>query len=261
MEAAVTFGLESPFPAAEAGHRTTSTRDEELTDKWHESFPTSPRSARRCTRRWSATRRCSTSARTSRRTDEDPFLQAFGADRVRVTPISETAEIGLAVGAAFAGHRPVVQLYMSEFMLVAMNQVVNEAPRFHYMTAGPGEGADRAPGRLRLYGRLGGPAHGNDLRDVHGRAGPEGGGAVDGGRAKGLMTASIRDDNPVVFFHHYLLTLEHGDVPEGEHVVPLGEAAVRREGSDVTIVGIGWTVDPRACRCRAARRRGRRAPR
>ena len=60
--------------------------------------------------------------------------------------------------------------------------------------------------------------------------------------AKGLMTASIRDDNPVVFFHHYLLTLEHGDVPEGEHVVPLGEAAVRREGSDVTIVAIGWMV-------------------
>jgi pyruvate dehydrogenase E1 component beta subunit len=56
------------------------------------------------------------------------------------------------------------------------------------------------------------------------------------------MTASIRDDNPVVFFHHYLLTLEHGDVPEGEHVVPLGEAAVVREGNDVTIVAIGWMV-------------------
>ena len=56
------------------------------------------------------------------------------------------------------------------------------------------------------------------------------------------MTASIRDDNPVVFFHHYLLTLEHGEVPEGEHVVPLGEAAVRREGGDVTIVALGWLL-------------------
>ena len=56
------------------------------------------------------------------------------------------------------------------------------------------------------------------------------------------MTSSIRDDNPVVFFHNYLLTLEHGDVPEGEHLVPLGQAAVLREGGDVTIVGIGWTV-------------------
>jgi pyruvate dehydrogenase E1 component beta subunit len=61
--------------------------------------------------------------------------------------------------------------------------------------------------------------------------------------AKGLMTASIRDDNPVVYFHHYLLTLEHGEVPEGEHFVPLGEAAVRRTGGDVTIVAIGWMVD------------------
>ena len=60
--------------------------------------------------------------------------------------------------------------------------------------------------------------------------------------AKGLMTASIRDDNPVVFFHHYLLTLEHGDVPEGEHVVPLGQANVVREGGDVTIVALGWLL-------------------
>ena len=69
-------------------------------------------------------------------TENDPFLKAFGSDRVRVTPISETAEIGMAVGAAFAGYRPVVELYMAEFMLVAMDQVVNEANRFHYMTAG-----------------------------------------------------------------------------------------------------------------------------
>ena len=69
-------------------------------------------------------------------TDEDPYVQAFGNDRVRVTPISETAEIGMAVGAAFAGLRPVVQLYMSEFMLVAMDQVVNEAPRFYGMSGG-----------------------------------------------------------------------------------------------------------------------------
>ena len=69
-------------------------------------------------------------------TDEDPFVKAFGADRVRVTPISETAEIGMAVGAAFAGYRPVVQLYMAEFMLVAMDQVVNEAPRFYGMSGG-----------------------------------------------------------------------------------------------------------------------------
>jgi len=61
--------------------------------------------------------------------------------------------------------------------------------------------------------------------------------------AKGLMATAIRDDNPVVYFHHYLLTLEHGEVPDGEYLVPFGEATVRREGGDVTIVATGWTVD------------------
>ena len=61
--------------------------------------------------------------------------------------------------------------------------------------------------------------------------------------AKGLMTTAIRDDNPVCYFHHYLLTLEHGDVPDGEYAVPFGEADVRRAGGDVTIVAIGWCVD------------------
>src|ERR1044072_4933917 len=69
-------------------------------------------------------------------TENEPFVDAFGKDRVRVTPISETAEIGIAVGAALAGYRPVVELYMAEFMLVAMDQVVNEAPRFRYMSGG-----------------------------------------------------------------------------------------------------------------------------
>jgi pyruvate dehydrogenase E1 component beta subunit len=61
--------------------------------------------------------------------------------------------------------------------------------------------------------------------------------------AKGLMATAIRDDNPVVYLHHYLLTLEHGEVPDGEYLVPFGEAAVRREGADVTIVATGWCVD------------------
>jgi acetoin:2,6-dichlorophenolindophenol oxidoreductase subunit beta len=174
--------------------------------------------------------------------DEDPFLKAFGSDRVRVTPISETAEIGMAVGAAFAGFRPVVQLYMAEFMLVAMDQVVNEAPRFHYMTGGQ----VKVPIVLQAgYGFTAGWA-GQHTGTIYGMfmgvpglkiAVPST--AAD---AKGLMTASIRDDNPVVFFHHYLLTLEHGDVPEGEHVVLLGQANVVRGGSDVTVVGIGHMV-------------------
>ncbi|HET8742874.1 MAG TPA: transketolase C-terminal domain-containing protein [Gaiella sp.] len=174
--------------------------------------------------------------------DEDPFLQAFGGDRVRVTPISETAEIGMAIGAAFAGYRPVVQLYMAEFMLVAMDQVVNEAPRFHYMTAGQ----VTVPIVLQAgYGFTAGWA-GQHTGSIYGMfmgvPGLKVAVPATPADAKGLMAASIRDDNPVVFFHHYLLTLEHGDVPEGEHVVPLGRAAVAREGGDVTIVAIGWLV-------------------
>ena len=175
--------------------------------------------------------------------ENDPFLQAFGSDRVRVTPISETAEIGIAVGAAFAGYRPVVELYMAEFMLVAMDQVVNEAPRFHYMSGGQ----VKVPIVLKAgYGFTAGWA-GQHTGSIYGMfmgvPGLKVAVPATAADAKGLMTASIRDDNPVVFFHHYLLTLEHGEVPEGEYVVPLGEAAVRREGTDVTIVAIGWLVD------------------
>jgi pyruvate dehydrogenase E1 component beta subunit len=175
-------------------------------------------------------------------TENDPFLQAFGSDRVRVTPISETAEIGMAVGAAFAGYRPVVELYMAEFMLVAMDQVVNEAPRFHYMSGGQ----VKVPVVLKAgYGFTAGWA-GQHTGSIYGMFMGVPGLKVavpsNAADAKGLMTAAIRDDNPVVYFHHYLLTLEHGEVPDGEHVVPLGEAAVLREGNDVTVVAIGFMV-------------------
>ncbi|HUI75649.1 MAG TPA: hypothetical protein VLX32_11920, partial [Candidatus Acidoferrum sp.] len=69
-------------------------------------------------------------------TDRDPFVKKFGKSRVRITPISETAELGIAVGAAMTGLRPIVELYMSEFMLVAFDQVINEAPRLRYMSGG-----------------------------------------------------------------------------------------------------------------------------
>jgi pyruvate dehydrogenase E1 component beta subunit len=148
----------------------------------------------------------------------------------------------MAVGAAFAGYRPVVELYMAEFMLVAMDQVVNEAPRFYAMSGGQ----VKVPIVLKAgYGFTAGWA-GQHTGTIYGMfmgiPGLKVAVPSTAADAKGLMTASIRDDNPVVFFHHYLLTLEPGDVPEGEHVVPLGEAAVRRDGDDVTIVGIGWTV-------------------
>jgi acetoin:2,6-dichlorophenolindophenol oxidoreductase subunit beta len=174
--------------------------------------------------------------------ENDKFLQAFGPDRVRVTPISETAEIGMAVGAALAGYRPVVELYMAEFMLVAMNQVVNEAPRFRYMTGGQ----VKVPLVLKAgYGFTAGWA-GQHTGTIYGMFMGVPGLRVaipsTAADAKGLMATAIRDDNPVAYFHHYLLTLQPGDVPDGEHLVPFGQAAVRREGGDVTIVALGYMV-------------------
>ncbi len=176
-------------------------------------------------------------------TENEPYVDAFGKDRVRVTPISETAEIGMAIGAAIAGFRPVVELYMAEFMLVAMDQVINEAPRFRAMSggqvkvplvlkAGFGFTAGWAGQHTGTIGAL--------FMGVPGLKVVMPSTAAD---AKGLMATAIRDDNPVVYLHHYLLTLEHGEVPDGEYLVPFGEAAIRREGGDVTIVATGWTVD------------------
>jgi pyruvate dehydrogenase E1 component beta subunit len=175
-------------------------------------------------------------------TENDPFLKAFGHDRVRVTPISETAEIGMAVGAALAGYRPVVELYMAEFMLVAMHQVVNEAPRFRYMSGGQ----VKLPLVLKAgYGFTAGWA-GQHTGSIYGMfmgvPGLKVALPATPADAKGLMATAIRDDNPVVFFHHYLLTLTPGEVPEGEYLVPFGSADIRRPGSDVTIVATGWMV-------------------
>jgi acetoin:2,6-dichlorophenolindophenol oxidoreductase subunit beta len=175
-------------------------------------------------------------------TENDEFVKAFGNDRVRVTPISETAEIGMAVGAALAGLRPVVELYMAEFMLVAMDQVVNEAPRFRYMSGGMG----KVPLVLKAgYGFTAGWA-GQHTGSIYGMfmgvPGLKVALPATAADAKGLMATAIRDENPVCFFHHYLLTLEPGEVPEGEHLVPFGQADIRRTGGDVTIVATGWMV-------------------
>src|SRR5271168_3050347 len=174
--------------------------------------------------------------------DDDPLVQAFGRDRVRVSPISETAEIGMAVGLALAGYRPVVELLMAEFMLVAMNQVVNEAPRLRYMSGGQ----VKVPIVLKAgFGFACGWAgqHTGSLTALFmGVPGLKVVVPSTAADAKGLMATAIRDDNPVVFLHHYLLTLEMGEVPDGEHLVPFGKAEIRRPGGDVTIVATGWMV-------------------
>jgi pyruvate dehydrogenase E1 component beta subunit len=175
-------------------------------------------------------------------TDRDPFVRKFGRDRVRITPISETAELGIAVGAAMSGLRPIVELYMSDFMLVAFDEVVNEAPRLRYMSGGQ----VKVPLVFKAgFGFAAGWAgqHSNCL--YHAMMGVPGlkiAVPSTSADAKGLMKSAIRDDNPVVYLHHYMLTLDKGEVPDGEHLVPFGVADIKRAGNDATIVATGWMV-------------------
>ena len=175
-------------------------------------------------------------------TERDPFLKKFGRNRVRITPISETAEIGAAVGAAMTGLRPIVELYMNEFMLVAFDQVINEAPRMRYMSGGQ----VKVPLVLKAgFGFAAGWAgqHSNCLyHTMMGIPGLKLALPSTPADAKGLMAAAIRDDNPVVYLHHYMLMLEKGEVPDGDFVIPFGVADVKRAGTDVTIVATAWMV-------------------
>jgi pyruvate dehydrogenase E1 component beta subunit len=176
-------------------------------------------------------------------TDSDPMVQMFGRNRVRLTPISETAELGIAVGAALTGLRPVVELWMAEFMLVALDQVVNEAPRFRYMSGG----RVKVPLVFKAgFGFAAGWAgqHSNcPYNMVLGVPGLRVVVPSTPADAKGLMTTAIRDDNPVVYLNHFMLTLDKGEVPDGDYAVPFGVANIRRTGNDITIVATGWMVN------------------
>jgi len=175
-------------------------------------------------------------------TERDPMLKMFGKDRIRITPISETAELGIAIGSALTGLRPIVELWMSEFMLVAFDQVLNEAPRLRYMSGGQ----VKVPVVFKAgYGFAAGWAgqHSNCIYHLFmGTPGLKVALPSTPADAKGLMKAAIRDDNPVVFLQHFLLTLEKGEVPDEDYVTPFGVADVKRAGNDVTIVATGWMV-------------------
>jgi pyruvate dehydrogenase E1 component beta subunit len=168
------------------------------------------------------------------------LLDEFGEKRVRDTPISENTIVGTGVGAAMAGLRPVVELMTVNFALLAMDQIVNHMAAIPYMF----NGQVRVPMVVRMPGGGGhqlGPTHSHSLEalflHIPGVLVAAPSTAADG---KGLLKAAIRDDNPVIFIEHETLYGSRGEVPEGDGdgLVNFGEAAVRREGSDVTIVGI-----------------------
>jgi pyruvate/2-oxoglutarate/acetoin dehydrogenase E1 component len=167
------------------------------------------------------------------------LLEEFGEKRVRDTPISENTIVGVGVGAAMTGLRPVVELMTINFSLLAMDQIVNHMSTIHYMFGGQ----VTVPMVVRMPQGAGhqlGPTHSHCLEalflHVPGMLLAVPSTPAD---AKGLLKAAIRDDNPVVFIEHESLYGLKGDVPDDEdHVVDFGQAAIRREGADVTIVGI-----------------------
>src|ERR671924_2378535 len=167
------------------------------------------------------------------------LLEDFGEKRVRDTPISENTIVGAGVGAAMVGLRPVVELMTINFSLLAMDQIVNSAAHIRYMFGGQ----VKVPLVVRMPQGAGhqlGPTHSHCFEALYLHT-PGLLVAVPAtpADAKGLLKAAIRDDNPVIFIEHEYLYGQRGEVPDGdEHIVNFGEAVVRREGSDVTIVGI-----------------------
>src|SRR5687767_1120063 len=166
------------------------------------------------------------------------MLDEFGEKRVRDTPISENTIVGMGVGAAMAGMRPIVEIMTVNFALLAMDQVINSAAHIHYMFGGQ----TKVPLTVRFPqggGHQLGPTHSHTMEamflHVPGLLVAVPSTPAD---AKGLLKAAIRDDNPVIFIEHESLYGSRGDVPENGEILNFGEAAVRRQGSDVTIIGI-----------------------
>jgi pyruvate dehydrogenase E1 component beta subunit len=166
------------------------------------------------------------------------LLDEFGERRVRDTPISENTIVGAGVGAAMGGLRPVVELMTVNFSLLALDQIINHAAAIPYMF----NGQARVPMVVRMPGGGGhqlGPTHSHSFEalflQVPGLLVACPSTPADG---KALLKTAIRDDNPVIFIEHESLYGARGEVPDEDEVLRFGEAAVRREGGDVTIVGI-----------------------
>jgi pyruvate/2-oxoglutarate/acetoin dehydrogenase E1 component len=170
------------------------------------------------------------------------LVEEFGPERVRDTPISEEAIAALAVGAAMAGARPIVEFMYADFMTLAMEPVVNQAAKIRYMFGGKA----RVPAVFRAQegaGRGNAAQHSQSLEawfcHIPGLKVVTPSMPAD---AKGLLISSIRDDNPVVFLEHKMLYNTKGPVPAGDHAVPLGVAERKRDGRHVTLVGVHTMV-------------------
>jgi acetoin:2,6-dichlorophenolindophenol oxidoreductase subunit beta len=171
-----------------------------------------------------------------------PLLKEFGPQRIRATPIAEAALTGMGIGAAASGFRPIVDWRQVTFCFVAMDQIVNQAAKIHYMFGGQAKfpilfrasvggggriAAQHSQSPYSMFMNVAGlkmflPSTPHDL--------------------KGLLKTAIRDNNPVISFESGRLTASKGEVPEEDYTIPLGVADVKRQGSDVTVVALAWLV-------------------
>ena len=173
------------------------------------------------------------------------LFQEFGESRVIDTPISESAIVGISIGASLRGYRPVAEMQFADFISCGFDQIVNQAATLRY----------RYGGRASVPIVVRAPSGGNVGGGLYHSQNPEAwfihrpglkvvapSTAFD---AKGLLKAAIRDDNPVIYFEHkYLYRRAKGTVPEGDDIVPIGVAATRREGDDITLLTYGAMVQP-----------------
>jgi pyruvate dehydrogenase E1 component beta subunit len=164
------------------------------------------------------------------------MLDRFGPRRVIDTPISEEGFVGMGIGAAMVGLRPIVEFMTYSFSLVAIDQIVNNAANMRYMSGGQFALPIVFRGSSGMAGSLA-ATHSHRLEAWYAQ--------IPGltvvlpatpADAKGLLKSAIRADDPVVFIEHENLYGEKGDVPEGEHLVPIGKADVKRAGADVTLI-------------------------
>ena len=172
------------------------------------------------------------------------FLAHFGAERVMDTPISESAIVGAAVGMSYVGLHPVAELQFMDFIACCFNQITNFVAKSHYRWGAPVPMVIRGPSGGGVHG---GPFHSQnpEMYFVH-TPGLKVVCPASAYDAKGLIKAAVRDNNPVLYFEHkFLYRCIKEEVPDDDYIVPLGQAAVRREGSDITVVTYAamlWTV-------------------
>ncbi len=168
------------------------------------------------------------------------LYKEFGPERVMDTPISEASFTGCGVGAALVGTRPIVEILFIDFTGLIMDQIVNQAAKYEFMSGGQG----KVPMVLRTQGGAG-----NGLAGQHSQSLEALFYHIPGLKvvmpstpydAKGLLKASIRDDDPTIFIEHKLLYMTKGEVPEDDYIVPLGQADIKRAGEDVTLISYSY---------------------